>query len=64
MAFAVSGIVLLINGIGQLMFAGLGLTLIGLFVLLFFAANEISKGMKLPLSFCNKKNYRFCFLPS
>lgn len=45
LAFALSGIVLLINGLGQLMFAGLGLTLIGLSVLLFFAANEIAKGI-------------------
>lgn len=45
LAFAFSGIVLLISGIGQLMSAGLGLVLIGLSVLLFFAANEIAKGI-------------------
>ena len=46
LAFALSGIVLLINGIGQLLFAGLGLALIGLSVLLFFAANDLAKGYK------------------
>lgn len=44
-AFALSGIVLLINGIGQLMFAGLGLAPMGLSILLFFAANEIAKSI-------------------
>ncbi|MGM9603097.1 MAG: DUF1700 domain-containing protein [Faecousia sp.] len=45
LAFALSGMVLLITGIGQLLFAGMGLALIGLSVLLFFAANEIAKGI-------------------
>lgn len=45
LAFALSGIVLLITGFGQLMFMGLGLASMGLSVLLFFAATEIAKGI-------------------
>lgn len=45
LAFALSGIVVLVRGFGQLMFTGLGLSLMGLSVLLFFAANEIAKGI-------------------
>lgn len=45
LAFALSGIALLINSIGVLLFAGAGLTLIGLSILLFFAANQIAKGI-------------------
>lgn len=45
LALVLSGIVLLINGIGQLMLVGLGLVSIGLSILLYFAANEIAKGI-------------------
>lgn len=45
LAFAISGMILLVNSIGVLLFAGAGLTLIGLSILLFFAANAIAKGM-------------------
>lgn len=42
---ALSGVVLLINCIGKLLFAGMGLTFIGLSILLFFAANRAAKGI-------------------
>lgn len=45
LAFALSGVVLLITGFGQLMFMGLGLASMGLSVLLFFAATGIAKGI-------------------
>ena len=45
LAFALSGVVLLITGFGQLMFMGPGLALMGLSVLLFFVVNEIAKGI-------------------
>lgn len=45
LAFAAGGIALLLTGIGQLLSMGLGFVLIGLSVLLFFAANAIGKGI-------------------
>lgn len=51
LAFALGGIVVLARGFGQLMFVGIGLALLGLSVLLFFAANVAAKGI-LALSKC------------
>lgn len=45
LAFGLSGIVLLVRGFGHLLTMGMGLTMMGLSVLLFFAANVAAKGI-------------------
>lgn len=45
LAFGLSGIVLLARGFGNLLIMGIGLAMMGLSVLLFFAANVAAKGI-------------------